>query len=131
MSRPMAAEIDTARVPVALRGLHVGVLYALAVSQPLLNLLGNNADFFTSRQLSSGKVLWFALVVGLGIPLLLYALDTVVGLISDEAGWWLHTFLVFALATLLAVQITRKLFAGNVASIASAVIVAGLITRVY
>src|SRR5436190_1160038 len=120
MSRPMATEAAQARVAVPVRGLHLGVLYALAVSQPLLNLLGNNADFFTSRQLTSGKVLWFALVVGLGIPLLLYAVDTITGLISDNAGWWLHVFLVFALATLFTAQITRKIFDGNVTAIASA-----------
>src|SRR3954447_26566136 len=86
-----------ARESVPLRGLHLGVLYALAVSQPLLNLLGNNADFFTSRQLTSGKVLWFALVVGLLIPLSLYLLDLVAGLINDKAGWMVHLGLVFGL----------------------------------
>src|SRR5690348_18031348 len=92
---------------VPLRGLHLGVLYALAVSQPLLNLLGNNADFFTSRQLTSGKVLWFALVVGLLIPLALYALDLVVGLVSERAGWILHLVLVFCLGLLLSAQVAR------------------------
>src|SRR3954467_9125897 len=64
-ARAMATSTEpvVARVPVPVRGLHLGVLYALAVSQPLLNLLGTNADFFTSRQLSSGKVLWFGLAV--------------------------------------------------------------------
>src|SRR3954470_5757617 len=98
-----------ARESVPLRGLHLGVLYALAVSQPLLNLLGTNADFFTSRQLSSGTVLWFALVVALGIPLLLYAIDTIAGLISDTVGWVIHLALVFGLTLLLAGQIARKL----------------------
>src|SRR3954452_10275574 len=97
-----------ARESVPLRGLHLGVLYALAVSQPLLNLLGNNADFFTSRQLTSGKVLWFALVVGIGIPLVLYAIDTVAGLIDERVGWGVHLVLVFGLLLLLMAQISRK-----------------------
>src|SRR6476660_6439446 len=101
------------RVSVPLRGLHLGVLYALAVSQPLLNLLGNNADFFTSRQLSSGKVLWFALAVGLLVPLVLYAIDTVVGLISDGVGWIVHLVLFFGLALLLTAQISRKILEGS------------------
>src|SRR3954468_16121686 len=88
------------RERVGVRGLHLGVLYALAVSQPLLNLLGNNADFFTSRQLTSGKVLWFALVVGLLIPLGLYLIDLVVGLIREDIGWVLHLALMFGLALL-------------------------------
>src|SRR4051795_6386042 len=89
------------RVRIPVRGLHLGVIYALAVSQPLLNLLGNNADFFTSRQLSSGKVLWFALVVGLLIPVVLYAIDTIAGLISERVGWYVHLALFFAIALLL------------------------------
>src|SRR3954467_12713371 len=89
-----------APVPVPTRGLHLGVLYALAVSQPLLNLLGNNADFFASRQLTSAKVLWFALVVGRGVPLVLYAIGTVAGLISDRVGWVVHLVLVFGLTLL-------------------------------
>ena len=119
------------REPVPLRGLHLGVLYALAVSQPLLNLLGNNADFFTSRQLTSGKVLWFALVVGLLIPLGLYLLDLVAGFINDKAGWMVHLGLVFGLGLLLTAQIARKIFESNVPAIALAAILAGLITLVY
>jgi sulfatase-like protein len=120
-----------APVSVPLRGLHLGVLYALAVSQPLLNLLGNNADFFTSRQQTSGKVLWFALVVGLGVPLLLYAIDTVAGLISPRIGWIVHVVLVFGLALLLTAQIARKILEPSVAAIALAAVLAGLLTLVY
>ena len=120
-----------ARESVPLRGLHLGVLYALAVSQPLLNLLGNNAEFFTSRQLTSGKVLWFALVVGLVIPLVLYAIDTAAGLISDRVGWVVHLVLVFALTLLFMGQITRKLLESSVGAIALAAVLAGLFTLVY
>jgi sulfatase-like protein len=114
-----------------LRGLHLGVLYALAVSQPLLNLLGNNADFFTSRQQSSGKVLWFALVVGLGLPLLLYAIDTAAGAINNRVGWIVHLVLVFALVLLLTAQIARKILEPSVAAIVLAAVLAGLITLLY
>src|SRR5215212_5010857 len=105
------------RVSVPVRGLHLGVLYALAVSQPLLNLLGNNADFFTSRQLSSGKVLWFGLAVGLVIPLVLYAIDTVAGVISDAGGWVVHLALVFSLGLLFTAQIARKLIHPTIGAI--------------
>src|SRR6476660_1239374 len=101
------------RVSVPLRGLHLGVLYALAVSQPLLNLLGNNVDFFTSRQLSSGKVLWFAVVVGIGIPIVLYLIDLVAGLISEHVGWVVHLVLVFGLALLFTAQISRKMVSSS------------------
>src|SRR3954454_14832551 len=122
---------SAAPVSVPLRGLHLGVLYALAVSQPLLNLLGNNADFFTSRQQTSAKVLWFALVVGLGVPLLLYAIDTVAGLISARIGWIVHLVLIFGLALLLTAQIARKILEPSVGAIALAAVLAGLLTLVY
>src|SRR4051812_36712307 len=122
---------ERARERVPLRGLHLGVVYALAVSQPLLNLLGNNADFFTSRQLSSGKVLWFALVVGLLIPLILYATDTVAGLISERVGWIVHLVLLFALTLLLTSQIARKIFEASVLAIVLAAVLAGVLTAFY
>src|SRR3954470_24729055 len=130
---PMAGTTagDAARPSVLVRGLHLGVVYALAVSQPLLNLLGNNADFFTSRQLSSGKVLWFALVVGLVIPVGLYVLDTVVGLINERVGWAVHLVLVFALALLLMAQISRKIFGSDIGASALAAILAGLVALIY
>jgi Sulfatase len=119
------------RVSVPLRGLHLGVLYALAVSQPLLNLLGNNADFFTSRQLSSGKVLWFGLVIGLAIPLVLYAIDLIAGLISERVGWVVHLVLLFGLGLLLTAQIARKVFEPSVAAIVLAALLAGGLTLIY
>ena len=120
-----------AKVSVPVRGLHLGVIYALAVSQPLLNLLGNNADFFTSRQLSSGKVLWFALVVGLLIPLVLYAIDTIAGLVSDTGGWIVHLVLVFALGLLFTAQIARKAIDPTVGAIVLAALLAGALALVY
>jgi Sulfatase len=119
------------RVPVPVRGLHLGVLYALAVSQPLLNLLGNNADFFTSRQLTSGKVLWFALVVGLGIPLILYAIDTAAGFASEGIGWYVHLALICGLGLLLAAQIARKIIDPSVGAIVLAAVLAGALTAIY
>jgi hypothetical protein len=119
------------RVSIPVRGLHLGVLYALAVSQPLLNLLGNNADFFTSRQLSSGKVLWFALVVGLGIPLILYAVDTAAGYAGDRPGWVVHLVLVFGLCLLLTAQIARKIIDPSAGAIVLAALLAAALTAVY
>lgn len=121
----------TQRVRVPVRGLHLGVLYALAVSQPLLNLLGNNADFFTSRQLSSGRVLWFALLVGLLIPLLLYAIDSAAGALNERVGWTMHLVLVFGLALLLTAQVSRKLLEPSIGVIALAAVLAGALTALY
>ena len=131
----MASEVvdssTRARERIGVRGLHLGVLYAIAVSQPLLNLLGNNADFFTSRQLSSGKVLWFALVVALLIPAALYAIDTAVSLVSERAGWVLHVVLVFGLILLFTAQIGRKAFASNGGAIGLALVLAALFALLY
>ncbi|MFL5893949.1 MAG: sulfatase-like hydrolase/transferase [Thermoleophilaceae bacterium] len=119
-------------VPLPLRGLHLGVLYALAVSQPLLNLLGNNADFFTSRQLTSGKVFWFAVAVGLLIPIVLFALDVGVGLLNRGAGWIVHLVLVFGLTLLLMAQIVKKTaHMPSGVTIAVAAVLAAVVTLIY
>src|SRR4051794_41097492 len=127
----VSAAPTQARERVPIRGLHLGVLYALAVSQPLLNLLGNNADFFTSRQLSSNKVLWFGLAVGLVIPLVLYAIDLIAGMISERVGWAVHLVLLFALALLLTGQVARRVFDPSVAAIVLAALLAGGLTLIY
>jgi hypothetical protein len=76
-------------------------------------------------------VLWFALVVGLGVPLLLYLVDTFAGLAGPRVGWAAHLVLVFALALLLTAQISRKILEPSLAAIALAAVLAGALTMLY
>lgn len=80
-------------------------LATLALAAPLLDLLGNNAEFFLSRRSPRLDVVVFALLVGLGIPLLFGAL----GWASGRLGRWPWMILIALLGAILARQILRPL----------------------
>lgn len=80
-------------------------LTTLALTWPLLELLGNNAEFFLWRRAPRGDVILLAVLVGLALPALLGLL----GLIPGPAGRLLWTGAALVLATLLARLILRGL----------------------
>ena len=83
------------------RALHIGGLYALAVAQPLLAVLGSNAEFFASRRARAGEVVVFAALVVLGPPLLALGLDAVM---RGRA----HLGVIALLVALIALQLFKK-----------------------
>src|SRR5215208_4038239 len=91
-----------------MRRVHVFALYALAVAQPLLGLLGDNAEFFVSRRSSSVEVVAFALVVVFVPPLVLVGLVELAGRISVRAGRALQLGVVGAFVAALAIQLLKK-----------------------
>ncbi len=50
--------------------LHLAVLTAFALGQPLFDLLGKNPEFFAARGSSAGDIVTFALLVVVGPPLI-------------------------------------------------------------
>ncbi len=80
------------------RGVHLAVLWAFAVVQPLLDLLGGNAEFFVARGNASGDVVVLALALALLPPLALLGLETLAGLVSRRLQWLLHLGFVALLA---------------------------------
>jgi hypothetical protein len=83
------------------RALHIAGLYALAVAQPLLGVLGNNAEFFVTRRATVGEVVVFALLVVIGPPLLAVALDAATRGRS-------HLAVIGLLVALIAVQLFKQ-----------------------
>ena len=57
-----------------LGGGHLAALWALAFVQPLLDLLGNNPDFFVARGNSTGDILILAIGFTLLPPLVLFGI---------------------------------------------------------
>ena len=72
-------------------------LYAITISGPLFIELSGEPKFFTSRQVSPGAFIAFALVVGMVPPLLMVALETVATLIRRSLGTLVHAVLVVLL----------------------------------
>ena len=115
-------------------GLHLAGLTALAVAQPLFDLLSRNAEFFAVRGSSRADIVLFAVGVVVLPPLILLGLEAVAGLWSDRAATVLHLVFVAALVGLLVLQVIREadMRAAVLVALAGAVGAAGavLYTRV-
>jgi hypothetical protein len=86
------------------RGVHLAVLWALAVAQPLFDLLGRNPEFFATRGSPPGDIVAFALLVTFAPPLLLTGLEWLVSRIGSGPAWALHLALVTLLVAVIVLQ---------------------------
>jgi hypothetical protein len=109
-----------------MRALHLLALYALAVAQPLLGLLGDNAEFFVSRRSGGANVVVFALLVALVPPLVVAGLVEAAGRVDPRAGRALQFAAVGVLVAALAIQLLKKPGDwGTVPMLVAAVLVGG------
>jgi hypothetical protein len=86
-------------------GLHLLVLSAFALAQPLFDLLGKNAEFFGARGSTGWDVVVFALALVLVPPAVLLALEAVT---PRRARPLVHYIFVGALVALLVLQAIRS-----------------------
>jgi len=93
-----------------LGGAHLAALWAFAFVQPLLDLLGKNADFWVARSNTSGDILVFSIAFTLLPPIGLLAVEAVVKLISDRAYRVLHLIFAAVLAAVFFLQIEKRIF---------------------
>jgi len=89
-------------------GLHLGVLSAFAIAEPLFSLLSKNADFFAARGSQAIDILLLTAVLTLGPALLLTLVEGLVGLVSRRARRGLHYAFVAALTALFLVQVLKR-----------------------
>src|SRR5215204_5211602 len=82
--------------------LHLGGLWALALAQPLLDLLGRNAEFFVARGSTTGDILLLAFGYTLVPPLVGAAVVWGLGRIRPELGWGAMLALVGVIVAVLA-----------------------------
>lgn len=113
-------------------GLHLAALWALAIVQPLLNLLGNNPDFFVARDNTGGQIIIFVLLLTFLPALVATLIEALVNLISPAARWLLHLGLCGLLFAAIALQVLGQ-FADGPAwpMIVLAVVLGGLLTWAY
>lgn len=88
-------------------------LTGLAVAQPLLDLFGRNPTYFVATGLDNGEVVALALLVALGLPALLLAVELVVHAIDPRVGRWLHLGFVGLLGAVLGAGLARHLDTGS------------------
>ena len=107
--------MGSSRRELMIGGLHLGVLWAFAVAQPLLDLLGDNPDFFVARGNTRGDIIALALVLTLAPPLAMLALEALASLASRGLRNGLHLALVGLLAAAIALQALGELASGSAA----------------
>lgn len=89
--------------------LELTALSGLAVTQPLLDVIGRSPDFFFFHGAGVPAVLTLVTIVALGPPLVLWGVERLAGLAGAAAGRRTHLLLLGGLGTLLAVQVGKSL----------------------
>jgi hypothetical protein len=90
-------------LPLRLAGLHLLVLWAFAVAQPLFDLLGKNGEFFAARGSTRWDAVVFALVLVFVPPALLLGIEWIAG----PVRWAVHALFVAGLVALFVLQAIR------------------------
>ncbi len=81
------------------------VLFVSAVAQPLLDLLGRNAEFFLARAAPPIDIVLLALILTIGIPLLIGLVVAGIRKVHPPTGTVLHGIVLAILGGILALQI--------------------------
>lgn len=112
--------------------LNLAVLWTFAVAQPLFDLLKDNPEFFAARGSSGWDVISFALLLVIVPPLILLAIELLVGLAGRTARRGVHIAFIGILVALIAAQALKKAFdASDVVLIVLAVAIGAGIAALY
>lgn len=95
-------------------------LFALAISQPILDLLGRNPEFFVARSAPTVDILLVAVGLGLIAPILVGTMLLAIRRLSARAGTAVHASVVTFLSGLLLLQVTDSIGPGWLIALALA-----------
>jgi Sulfatase len=90
--------------------LNLAVLWTFAVAQPLFDLLKDNPEFFAARGSSGGDVISFSVLLVVLPPLLLLAIELLLGLLGRRVREGAHVAFIGVLMALIAAQALKKAF---------------------
>jgi Sulfatase len=96
-------------VPLSKAALHLGALSALAIAQPLFDLISKNPDFLAARRLIGWEVAALGVVLVLLPPLLAVGLEALAGLASRTLRAIIHLLFVALLVALIAIQALKDI----------------------
>jgi hypothetical protein len=96
-------------VPLATAALHLGALSALAIAQPLFDLISKNPDLLAARALIGWQVVALGLVLVLVPPLVALGVEALAGLASRPLRALLHLLFVALLVALIAIQALKDI----------------------
>ena len=84
------------------------VLCGFVVAQPVLDVFGRAGEAFVFRHVDRGGVVFFAAVVVLAPPLLLWGLESLVARVDEGAGFVAHVALTGALWVVLGIEVLGR-----------------------
>ncbi len=93
--------------------LHLAVLSAFALAQPLFNLLSDNPEFFAARGSTASDVIVFGVLLVVLPPLVLLAIELLVGLAGPAARRIAHLVLMGLLAAVVFIQALKDALGGS------------------
>ena len=106
--------------------LELAGLCGLAITQPLLDLIGRSPDFLLMEQVSTLDVVLLAVAIALVPPVLLWGVGAASGLAGGRWRRAVHVALVAGLLVALAMQVGKQLTQVRGLPMAAAAVVAGL-----
>jgi hypothetical protein len=99
-------------VPLPTAALHLCALSALAIAQPLFDLISKNPDFLAARALIGWQVVALGAALVLLPPLLALAVEALAGLASRALRAGVHLLFVALLVALIAIQALKDVAPG-------------------
>ena len=87
----------------------IALLFALAVAQPLFSLLGDNAEFFIANRFGAARLVVFAMVLSICLPLVLIAVALATQKLHSDTGKALSLVIQFVLWWLVWLPVASKL----------------------
>ena len=101
-------EKPAAKPSVLLGAAHLGALWALAMVQPMLALLGGSPEFFVARANTTGQIVLYALTLTFGPPLVALVIELLANRVSPRLRWGIHLFLMTVVAAALALTFAKR-----------------------
>jgi len=90
-------------------GLHIFVLCGFAIAQPLFAVLAKGPEFFVARRSQPLDICLLVLVLCMGLPAVIVALEGLVGLISRTARRVLHLGVVAVLLMIILLPVLKRI----------------------
>lgn len=88
--------------------LHLGLLSALAIAQPLYSLIGQNPEFLVAHNMTRASILLSVLVLSIGIPAVLFVLYRLGAALAARIGDSVLLILIIVLMTIAALPVCVK-----------------------
>lgn len=111
--------------------LHLFVLVAFAVAQPIYDLLGKNSEFLVAHSAGPLLIISMILVLSFGIGIILIIIELIARQLGNLVQRSVHLFFVFFLVVLVMLPLIKKGTASDVLVIGGAGLAAFIFTVLY